>query len=961
MINLALQSVDFLRPDGSPIPGLVSVRNSLPDDVLSIGERVAINDAKSFEHVDFVFFRRYSDGRSSQVAAYVVDNSSEQLDEMALAKLHSQVWIHGEVPLLYVAWPSRIDVLTCARGADFWDKKSDALEYKPIKQASISEAIKTAAVISEERRRFSAFRLADGTFWDDPSNKAFAEYDKTAQQCLIKAILEADTAIEGEKNPVLRRLLLLMVLIKYLEDRRVFPEPSWFGRYHKGAKSFFDVLRDGTPDDVYRLFNFLEGKFNGDVFRLPVEKGNSLTRENLQTFAELVEGKTLRSQRYLWQQYSFEHLPVEIISHIYQHFVQGGHGAVYTPPFLAGLLLDYAMPYESLTGEERVLDPACGSGVFLVGAFRRLVNVWRSRSNWGEPDVETLKQILKRSIHGVDLDSVAIDLTAFSLSLAICDALKPNVIWTKLKFDRLRDTNLFGSDFFSLVSESNEGKQTVLTGRFDVVVGNPPFQSKLTDAGKKVEKSVQNNREQRISLPDNQAAYLFLEQSLDLLRSNGRMCMIQPSSLLYNLNTQPFRTVIFRKHRIATVFDFTSIRNLYEADTKTIALLAHAESPAEDHRIHHWTFRRTASVHERICFELDHYDRHLVPQPIAESDQHVWRINLLGGGRLTSISRRLRQMRTLAEYVQEKEWNYGEGFIVGTAPTEGEDKRKRAEYLTDKPFLPTSAFTDKGIDEKKIGAVQEDRFESPRNEGRFSPPLILMKENESLPITFWDKSHLAFRHKIVGIHAPKSELSELCRLYQRLQQYRDLYRFCCMLNGSQFLVGKATAILKQDIDSLPFPENPKDLSLCFWEKVLQEDALEYMADYVRIGQNSQLLKKAADAKDLRKYSNLFVRMLGSVYSNLHAGDPVFLDGLTCQPFYFGEQPELSWLLEATGDLRSLIYDDKSQEYLRTIRVLRFYEKNVLLLIKPDRLRYWIRSTAIRDADETLLDLRSQGY
>jgi hypothetical protein len=44
-----------------------------------------------------------------------------------------------------------------------------------------------------------------------------------------------------------------------------------------------------------------------------------------------------------------------------------------------------------------------------------------------------------------------------------------------------------------------------------------------------------------------------------------------------------------------------------------------------------------------------------------------------------------------------------------------------------------------------------------------------------------------------------------------------------------------------------------------------------------------------------------------------------------------------------------------------VRVLRFYEANTILIVKPDRLRYWIRSTAIRDADETLADLHEQGY
>lgn len=176
------------------------------------------------------------------------------------------------------------------------------------------------------------------------------------------------------------------------------------------------------------------------------------------------------------------------------------------------------------------------------------------------------------------------------------------------------------------------------------------------------------------------------------------------------------------------------------------------------------------------------------------------------------------------------------------------------------------------------------------------------------------------------------------------------------------MVGKATAILKQDIDLLPYPEDLGDLSFSFWEEALCEDVLKHMTEYIRLGQNSSLLKTAADVDDLREYSSMFLRLLGCVYDNLQASDPIFLNGLTCQPFYFGERPNLCWLVEQTDDgLRKIIYEDKKHEYLRTVRVLRFYSENVLLLVKPDRLRYWIRSTAIRDADETLVDLRRQGY
>lgn len=960
MTNSSLQLVELISSNGKYTTGLVSVRDAATPG-LCIDEQAAVFDAASFKQIDFVFFRRFSDGRSSQISAYVIDNSDNQLDEQILAQLHQQIWLHGAAPLLYVAWPSRIDVLTCARGPDFWKVEDETYQYNPVRRFE-GDALKTAGEIASELRKFSALRLSDGTFWDDPDNAGLADYANAAHQLLIQAVVEADSDLEGNKNPILRRLLLLTVLIKYLEDRRVFPNDGWFGSFHKGAQNFFEVLQGGDPDEVYRLLSALERKFDGDIFALPHKGQEKLTTRALNRFAELVEAKTLKRQRYLWVQFSFEHLPVEIISHLYQRFVQSGHGIVYTPPFLASLLLDHAMPYEKLTGEERVLDPACGSGVFLVGAFRRLINVWRSRNGWQRPNVDALKKILKQSIYGIDLDASAIHLTAFSLCLAISDALQPDVIWKNLKFDRLRKTNLFEKDFYQILLDAQQGKSTIIGDKFDVVIGNPPFESELTIAGIEVNKTAIRQDESRGTLPDKQSAYLFLEQAFTIIRSDGRVCLIQPSGLLYNYNARAFRSAISRKHRVDIIFDFTSIRKLFdEADPKTVALLMYYSMPSEDHWIKHWTFRRTVSVQERICFELDHYDRHLVPQKVAETDSHAWRANLLGGGRLLDMSQRLRSMRTLKKYLTEckdqKGWDYGEGFIAAKS-----GRRTPAPFLKGAQFLPTNALTVKGINKSKIKTVTETRFRTPYTKDRYSAPLILIREMDSLPIDLIDKGFIAYRNQIVGIHAPHSQVSELSELYNNLRRYHKIYRFSCALNSTRSLVSKATSILKQDIDELPYPEEIGKLSFSFWEEALCDDVLKHMTQYVRLGQNSDLLEKTANPDDLREYSSMFVRMLSSVYENLKASEPIFISGLSCQPFYFGEHPTLSWVEQQAGhELRELIYADEQHKHLRTIRVVRFYSENVLLLVKPDRLRYWIRSTAIQDADETLIDLRRQGY
>jgi hypothetical protein len=827
-----------------------------------------------------------------------------------------------------------------AKSASGWLSQAEAATKLEISPMSLKRLIQRGILRSEGE-------LAEGTFWDAPENRRLAKDDAAAHRSLIQAIVEADRELDGRNKPLRRRLLVLTVLIKYLEDRGVFP-PGHFGRFHAGARSFRDILRAGTLEEVTRLLRYFETTFNGDVFSLGTNE-QALTPAELRRFAKLVEAKTLGGQRHFWELFSFEHIPVEVISRLYQRFVTG-HGAVYTPPFLAALLLDQVMPYETLTGKEKVLDPACGSGVFLVGAFKRLIIHWRSRHRWQKPTVDDLKEILARSIYGVELEPGAVDLTAFSLAVAVCDALEPPVIWSSLQLNKLRGRNLREGDFFDATTLADNADHA-WPKSFDVVVGNPPFESKLTPAAKAVDKTRPQDQPR---LPDRQVAYLFLERGLRLLSPGGSLCLIQPHGLLYNSNPSAFRQHLMQLARLDSVLDFVSMRGMYEgADPKTIAWHAIKE-PSADRPLNHMVCRRTYSASERIAFEIDHYDWHAISQQQARENPFVWRIGLLGGGRLHELAERIRGWKTLADFVAARNWAYGEGFIVGTRDTE-------APFLTGMTLLPTEAMTDDGIDEERLDRLENSQFLRPRIPELFAPPLVLIKEHATLPMAFWDRSKLAYRDKIVGIHAPPEEHSKLIAVFEMLQARKRFYQFCCTVNGTQALVGKATAILKQDIDRLPMPDDPADLDLAYWEDALKEDVLCYMTDFVRLGQDSDLLKKAANEDDLRGYSSLYVRMLGSLYHNLQAADAVRLNGLIAQPFSFGDKPDVSWLgTDCEDTLHRLIYD-QSRESLRTVRVVRYYDGNVILIVKPDRLRYWIQSTAIRDADDTLIDLRDQGW
>jgi hypothetical protein len=174
------------------------------------------------------------------------------------------------------------------------------------------------------------------------------------------------------------------------------------------------------------------------------------------------------------------------------------------------------------------------------------------------------------------------------------------------------------------------------------------------------------------------------------------------------------------------------------------------------------------------------------------------------------------------------------------------------------------------------------------------------------------------------------------------------------------LLGKSTAILKRDFDELPSPSSGFFKNMSWWEKVLVDDVLNYFAKMVRTGQNSEISQKQVDAESFNQYAKTFVKLLGSVYRNLRPGKSGTLDGLAYHAFYFGESCELNWPDDWSNQLEEVIFKN-SGTAIQTTRILRFYEKNTLIIVKPDRLRHWIASTAIRDADETLVDLQEQGF
>jgi hypothetical protein len=956
-----------------------------PDSTLAFSQVLALEEAANFQ-ARAVYFRLFpkEENRSPIPQIYIYDNSQNQLSKEKLAEIHRDLWSNCRIPMFIVIGKTDVEIFDTRKPVTVSNENK-------IKTSPIVPAINLA---SEVVKLYSKKLFDTGIFWESKQAEGHFLESESAYKMLIKHLKDVRKSfLENTDLPkeTANKLLVFSILIKYLEERGNENEndgllaKDFFQKFE--ASSFCDVLR--KKGQIIPLFEELSSKFNGKIFEWKDAEKSIVASADLKKLAEFLEGDVnlQTKQAHFWRMYSFNHLPVELISTVYETFLNERKDAVYTPEFLVNTLVDESMPQSDIGNlSVKTIDVSCGSGIFLVSAFKRLVQRYRYKEFKKTGELTSLKSeqlldIIKENIFGVDIEEDAVRLTVFSLCLALCDELTPKEIWTKLKFNKAFQTNFKQQNFFEYIENTDN------FGMFDLVIGNAPFVelSIKKDKGEIYYFLDRNKKEIKLNLeisqkldakknifPQNQLALMFLDQSPHLLKENGLLCLIMPSApLLYN-NSAEFKKQFFTKYQVSQIWDFTNLDAVLFGTAKvpTAAISARKQTVDEDTPITHVTVRRTKSVEQKIFFEIDKYDFHYVSQQSAINDKHVWKCNLLGGGRLNNLVDRFSYIGSIGKYIETKkkegiEWEANEGYIVGTTNNKN---RVKAAFITGKESLPTRAFREDSVDESLIFTELEEEFHSTGDEKIYQPPHLLIKENigkYKIP-TFYSDKYLTFKDSVVGIHAPEVERQQLFNLYQSFEKNREIYKLFVAATSNEFGVGRATSILKQDIMNLPYSEDAEEMQLSFVEQILCDDVLNYQIELLSKGSKADV-NKDATIQELRSYSEVYNKLLNSVYGK--SGKSFYLkkiydlNDFYITEFNYGEnvvEVETEKLDVWTEHIKTLAENAYSSN-VSIIRVLKLYEKNKVYFVKPKALRYWLRSTAIKDADESFSDSIKAGY
>lgn len=173
---------------------------------------------------------------------------------------------------------------------------------------------------------------------------------------------------------------------------------------------------------------------------------------------------------------------------------------------------------------------------------------------------------------------------------------------------------------------------------------------------------------------------------------------------------------------------------------------------------------------------------------------------------------------------------------------------------------------------------------------------------------------------------------------------------------------KATTLSCRDIYDLPFDPAAKGLDLTENEDYVAQDILDYYLDHVRLGSASELASRQG-ADGIEAFSAIFTKQINALYPKnpLRPAGSLFLGGTVIQAFAFGDA-ELDWTQNESlrGRLDALLRSTRGTSLTMT-RIARIYDTSFIFLLKPNRLRYWLSSIALKDADDVLADLRAQGF
>jgi len=769
--------------------------------------------------------------------------------EAQAADIHRRVWNQNIVPFLIVVSPRSVRLYSGFRFAQAAQRDFDD------HQSGILRIIQDFNEVASSLSAFRAESIDTGDLWKQWGRSVTPETRVDWELLGNLEKLDDWLVDDGIDDRLLSHAIIgKFVYLRYLRDRQILSDrklQEW------GVEAAEVFSRDAKLESFKIVVDGLDDWLNGSVFPIADYRLRQLGVQRLRQVAAIFQGDTLYGQLHLdFKKYDFSFIPIETLSVIYQQFLHATEqksgkskgrqrGAYYTPVPLVNFILDQLDTRRPLRSDMRVIDASCGSGVFLVQCYRRLIEQQVRENTDNTPKPVDLRDLLINHIFGIDTDTDACQIAELSLILTLLDYIKPpDLTQTRFKLPALRGTNIFHGNAFDHVEEWDA---RLFKQGFDWVVGNPPWTElkpeELDPLDRPVLEWMQANKAERPT-GGNQAAEAFAWRACDLSSPRGVVGLLIPAMTLFKYESKPFRESFFEKNDVWSVANFSNLAEILFAgrsrvpaaaiffsyrhcDEKPQPEMVEIYSPLVANQVLHdpggsgrrldvWNIVVNASEIREVRY-----------RELASGDALPWKIATWGSPfddrLLRIISRRWPTLGALEE----------RGDLIISQGLELRAKRDdKAEELDPHPELSGKAILD-------VDPLKKQRYlfrfpdeairNVPANEtyvrkGRYSLPISVCKPphvivSAARTFTVFENDFLIVPARQIGITSGNANAPFLRALALYLNS--DFVRYHQFLTSPQLGIKRDVATLKA-LRSLPVPLGTTLPSLARWEDLYRK-------------------------------------------------------------------------------------------------------------------------------------------
>jgi type I restriction-modification system DNA methylase subunit len=644
-----------------------------------------------------------------------------------LAKLHKLSWNHGLAPMLWVITPDEVLLYNS------YSQPKEQDEIDP--NRNLIEKFKTTESDLERMNKYaSRLQIESGEFWQWEKARKI-DRQQRVDSVLVKDLNDAEEELtENQKldRQFAHALLIRSVFVAYLQDRDILNQDFFINRF--GVESFNLLLNNKLA--TYNLFEWLQTIFNGDLFPVSPEEKNAVDNKHLKIAQDLISGQVdpKTGQLRLWRYYDFKVIPIELISSIYESFIYATNAKSakensthYTPINLVDLVLSEV--FKELDGNAKVLDLACGSGVFLVESLRRLVI--KRCANGEIPTRHLIRGTLYNQIFGVDIEPKAVQIAAFSLYLTALELdyeLEQNRQLTDdLKFEKLIGKNLFTSDIFNEEAEFNK-IEVFAQKQFHAIVGNPPWTK--SQSNKSAEKYCQRKRPESgypngyptaNGTPPDQA---FLWRIGDFANDKTCIGLILGGKRFFSNDSaaKKAKESLLMRYKPRVIVNLSKLRlDKLFPNSKAPAMILIAEGKRSEQRDNFYFVCPERSIdflrHGIVEIGAEHIKKLPVFSTALDSD--MLKIPTWGSARDMYLIQKLQSLPKIAEVAGNSPQN---GFKSG-------NDQEVAEEWINKKCLESGKMPRYQIDKNDELDILPSRMESPRNFQIYESPLVIISQS----------------------------------------------------------------------------------------------------------------------------------------------------------------------------------------------------------------------------------------